>query len=263
MKEIYSIGYDKSETLIPSLDLLRKCLLDNKTEKLRIGGINFDYYSDKNTDSDSVNFLKYPGLLIHYIDLYSKQSFSNVLEFGIYQGGSALFFSSVFDEIQKYVGVDICTFNPVVDSIVSQIGFSGKIKLYYETRQESLEILNIIDHEFEDGLDLIIDDCSHQYDYTKKSFEMTFPKLKPHGLYVIEDWGWAHTQKFQDASVFKGKTALSYLVFELIALYVTRRDYIASVNILGGDIVIFERGTAEISAPFSIEDTYLFKGKNH
>ena len=37
-------------------------------------------------------------------------------------------------------------------------------------------------------LDLVIDDASHLYGPTMASFEVLFPRLRPGGLYVIEDW---------------------------------------------------------------------------
>jgi hypothetical protein len=47
-------------------------------------------------------------------------------------------------------------------------------------------------HEFSAPLDLVIDDASHIYGPTKASFQALFPLLRPGGLYLIEDWAWAH-----------------------------------------------------------------------
>ena len=38
------------------------------------------------------------------------------------------------------------------------------------------------------GFDLIIDDASHMLGPTKTSFEVLFPRLRPGGLYFVEDW---------------------------------------------------------------------------
>jgi hypothetical protein len=39
-----------------------------------------------------------------------------------------------------------------------------------------------------EGLDLVIDDASHLLGPTRVSFEVLFPRLRPGGLYVLEDW---------------------------------------------------------------------------
>ena len=47
--------------------------------------------------------------------------------------------------------------------------------------------------EFDDEqLDLVVDDASHYLDPTRASFDVLFPRLRPGGLYVIEDWTIPH-----------------------------------------------------------------------
>ena len=50
----------------------------------------------------------------------------------------------------------------------------------------------IVEGELADELDLVVDDASHTYEETRASFEFLFPLLSPGGVYVIEDWSWAH-----------------------------------------------------------------------
>lgn len=38
------------------------------------------------------------------------------------------------------------------------------------------------------GWDLIVDDCSHKGELTRKSWELLWPIVKPGGFYIIEDW---------------------------------------------------------------------------
>ena len=73
--------------------------------------------------------------------------------------------------------------------------------------------------ELADELDLVVDDASHTYEETRASFEFLFPLLSPGGIYVIEDWSWAHHPDYQspDAPFSKGR-ALSNLLFEQIML---------------------------------------------
>jgi len=51
----------------------------------------------------------------------------------------------------------------------------------------------IMDEEFPGGpLDLVIDDASHLLAESRLSFESLFPRLRPGGLFVIEDWNGKH-----------------------------------------------------------------------
>jgi predicted methyltransferase len=63
------------------------------------------------------------------------------------------------------------------------------IKTYWGANQgNSTRLREIVHTEFQESLDLVIDDASHMYALTKKSFETLFPLLRPGGLYIIEDW---------------------------------------------------------------------------
>jgi hypothetical protein len=64
-----------------------------------------------------------------------------------------------------------------------------------------------------------VDDASHTYEETRTSFEFLFPLLSPGGIYVIEDWSWAHHPDYQSADArFSNHRALSNLLFEQIML---------------------------------------------
>jgi hypothetical protein len=73
--------------------------------------------------------------------------------------------------------------------------------------------------ELANELDFVIDDASHTYEHTRRSFEILFPLLRPGGLYLIEDWAWAHSPAYQgEKAPFAGRPALTNLLFEQIAL---------------------------------------------
>ena len=92
--------------------------------------------------------------------------------------------------------------------------------MHFSTSQSDGEILeDIVRNELGNELDLVVDDASHTYEETKASFEILFPLLQPGGIYLIEDWSWAHTPHYQapDARFSRGH-ALSNLLFEQIML---------------------------------------------
>ena len=70
--------------------------------------------------------------------------------------------------------------------------------VHFATSQCDGEMLRqIVLSELADELDLVVDDASHTYEETKTSFELLFPLLSPGGIYVIEDWSWAHNSAYQ------------------------------------------------------------------
>ena len=52
------------------------------------------------------------------------------------------------------------------------------------------------DHDLSE-LDLVIDDASHSFGPTLASFAGLFPKVRPGGFYVIEDWSWPHRDPYR------------------------------------------------------------------
>src|SRR5207237_7250205 len=96
--------------------------------------------------------------------------------------------------------------------------------------------------EFDGPLDLVIDDASHQYEPTRSSFETLFPLLRTGGLYIIEDWAWAHWVEYQTPDhLWADWQPLTNLVTEIIEALGTSNEVIRSVMMFQGFAVI-ERG---------------------
>ena len=55
----------------------------------------------------------------------------------------------------------------------------------------------------------MIDDASHLYVETKASFEELFPRLRPGGLFIIEDWASGHVMSKLVAAAFSDDSAAS------------------------------------------------------
>ena len=74
-------------------------------------------------------------------------------------------------------------------------GAGAIVRPFYGVDQsDRVRLTEIVDAEF-DGelLDLVLDDASHEYLPTRTSFEVLFPRLRPGGVFVIEDWTTDHT----------------------------------------------------------------------
>jgi hypothetical protein len=80
---------------------------------------------------------------------------------------------------------------PLLRRYMEKRDVGGRLKTYWGIDQSDVGTLsNIALAEFDGAIDLVIDDASHQFGPTQASFTCLFPRLRPGGLYVIEDWNW-------------------------------------------------------------------------
>lgn len=189
------------------------------------GGVRFyidDIYGDLETSLPTIVVAKTRGFFEDYDRELGDAPTRNVLEFGIWKGGSALALASLFD-VEKLVCVDICEPVDNFESIRATTALGHRVAPYYQTSQDDADaISNIIEREFAGApLDLIIDDASHDYALTKATFEHAFRHLRRGGWYVIEDWAWAHHPGWPWP---KERPALTNLVFRLSIATVCRPD---------------------------------------
>ncbi len=113
------------------------------------------------------------GSVHSYIDIYSElfDKKADILEIGVYWGHSLAMFSKYFTG--NVVGLDID---------LSNLQFEVNAKLCNATKKEELD--KVLGKQV---FDYILDDGSHVPDDQKKSLELLHTRLKPQGLYLIED----------------------------------------------------------------------------
>jgi hypothetical protein len=200
----------------------------------------------------------------HLVDQYAKfwaarHSFrsDNILEFGIWDGGSVAFWCEYFHP-KKHVGVDLVQRgdSEYFRRYIAAKGLQDTVATLWGVDQADAERLrDIVDREFDGPLDLVLDDASHLYSPTKASFEVLFPLLRPGGLYIVEDWAWEHWPEFHSPDhPWATETSPTTLVNELVAATGSSPRLIASMTVMEGFVAV-ERGDirAESLNPFSIE----------
>lgn len=127
-----------------------------------------------------------------YAELFAGLQPRNVVELGVYDGGSTVLFSALSD-IDKLVAVDIADGSHARFEAWLE-GQRGRVHVHFGVDQaDDATLRGIVDREFGDTpLDLVVDDASHLLGPTRASFDVLFPRLRPGGLYVIEDWTIRH-----------------------------------------------------------------------
>lgn len=187
----------------------------------------------------------------------------SILEVGFFQGGSSVFLDLLYHP-KKLVCIDLRKDRiHAVDRYIERHGKGDQMKMVYGFDQgDEAGFDRLCRNEFKDGIDLVIDDASHQYELTKTTFSAVFPRVKPHGTYVIEDWGWAHVPFFQDPShQWADMPALSNLVFELLMVSARHRDMIKSVQVIKG-LCIITKGEAPVQeVGLNLDELYLSRGR--
>jgi predicted O-methyltransferase YrrM len=179
--------------------------------------VNVPARDQRPSTSEAFTIAKNEPYLRVYEDLASAFSPRSILELGIFQGGSYVLLDKLFNP-RRMSAVEISP-GPVAPLLRYVAGMENRF-VHFSTSQCDREILEeIVRKELADELDLVVDDASHAYKKTKASFEFLFPLLRPGGVYVIEDWSWAHHPAYQsaDAPFAKGH-ALSNLLFEQLML---------------------------------------------
>lgn len=185
-----------------------------------IGGesITLDYElggSKRKSDASDFTMMKTRGFLDHYLQ-HSGEDFGRILELGVYQGGSYVFLDQLFRP-QKITAVELSQQPiPALDDYVSKNRARASLR-YGVSQDDQASLAKIIETDLGGTIDLVVDDASHFYDQTKASFRVAFPKLRPRGLYIIEDWSWSFQEPFQTTDhPWRHAHSLANLVVDLM-----------------------------------------------
>ena len=173
-----------------------------------------------------------------------------IFELGVLWGGSTAFLLEL-TRPDVLVAIDQAPGEwPELRRHVAARGFERSARLYGQFEQSDRgRLAEIVEENFKgQPLDLVVDDCSHLYEQTRQSFSELFPRLRPGGVYVIEDWPWAHTGLGDDDAVglWPEQVPLTRLVFELILALPSAKGLIAELAIDEGSVTIW-RGEAKVN----------------
>lgn len=115
-----------------------------------------------------------------------------VVELGIDQGASTAFLSLLWDD-GRLIAFDLADSPaPALTQFLDQHDAAGRVRTCWGVDQSdrSTVLAEVDDFMGPGPLDLVIDDASHLFGPSVASFETLFPRLRPGGCYVIEDWAW-------------------------------------------------------------------------
>jgi hypothetical protein len=230
---------------------------------LSVGDVRYDLQHEPDPVAGRLRLYKTRSMIEHYEPIVAEFQGANIVELGIFGGGSTGYFAQRCRP-RRMVAIELSTERVgSLDAMLADRGLDRGVRLHYGVDQgDRARLQAIVDDAFGDEpVDLVIDDASHVYGPTRASFEVLFPRVRPGGLYVIEDWGWADWEGVWQSELWIDKPALSKLIFELVMACTSRRDVIARVDV-SPYFVAVTKGEAVVEPEgFSLSSLYLTRGK--
>lgn len=231
--------------------------------------------------NDGAFTLKKPRHLIErYRSLASEFNQCKLAEVGLWDGGSTAFFSLIFKP-KTLLGFELAT-KPLteLESFLEASSLKDNVHIHLGFDQaDSSAMSAVVDKRCSGELDLVVDDASHLYQPTAITFDTLFPRVRPGGLYIIEDWSHEHQMassisraiqagmvpEDKLAELKKGdmpKTPLSLLMLDIV-LAAANGDGVVSEVLLQPGYAEIRRGDKELDpASFSLRDTIGALGRH-
>jgi Methyltransferase domain len=224
-----------------TFQILPADLLERRNPSISMEGADFLLFKER-------------PLVERYVELLEELRPRRIVELGIMEGGgTALLFALARPE--RLVAIDRRRpMDSTLRDYVAREGLDDIVRIHDDTDQADRQRLaEIVDREFgDDAIDLVVDDCSHLYEATRSSFNELFPRLRPGGVYTIEDWPWAHEQPV--AEMWAGEVPLTRLILELILASPVVPGLISEVRV-DADVARVTRGDASVEkSGFDLSD---------
>ncbi len=199
----------------------------------------------RQSDGETILF-KDPAFLGAYLELLKGANIENMVEVGIFNGGSAIFFWNLLRPAQLCC-IDINAGADRLTDYIEDQGLQDSIGTYFSTDQSDRPRLkDILDEQFgSEPVDLVIDDASHLYGPSLATFEVMFPRLRPGALYVLEDWKVHLAFPDYGRNPDADEPKLHRLVQELVDVAIASGETISDVAI-HHNFAVFTRGEGEL-----------------
>ncbi|MCC6380588.1 MAG: class I SAM-dependent methyltransferase [Burkholderiales bacterium] len=238
--------------------------------RLRFGPVAIDFCDgpdlfERESVDDCFVLGKSPSMLRSILAELRREP-RRIVDIGVYKGGSVVLLNEIFrPDALLALELNPQDKPPLQHYLAARGG--GRVTWARGIDQGNRRAVHMAcDHVFgAASLDLVIDDASHWYPQTRASFTALFPRLAPGGLYVIEDWGWAHWpgdhwQKEHGGAYFADKLPVSNLIVDLMLLAAALPAVFPRVAFDGVSIYV-ERGAGEIARDFRIPDLVHNRGQ--
>jgi hypothetical protein len=199
-----------------------------------------------------------------YRERFGALGVATMFEVGIRWGGSLTLFHNLLNP-KKLVAIDILTDAPPgLAAYIRANRAEACLRPHFGVDQgDAAAVRRVLAEEIGDEpLDLVIDDGCHWLTESRSTFNTLFPRVRPGGAYVLEDWGWAHWPgDWQDhGGPWLDRPSLTQLVFEFVMTAASRADVVAALEIRPA-LALLWRGPSRLDEDFDISRCYLTAGR--
>jgi cephalosporin hydroxylase len=161
-----------------------------------VNGVTFELrpLSRNTANPDWINLRKPRRIVSRYLELASEFNGCNMVEVGIDQGGSTSFFTKLLRP-RALLAIDLANQPlPKLMQFLDKHEEGRQVRVHLGVNQaDRVEVPRLVDEVFgKEPLDIVVDDASHLLEPTTATFEILFPRLRPGGIYIIEDWADDH-----------------------------------------------------------------------
>ena len=239
---------------------LENSILANKV--IQVGASKFQLINKMSDlefldDRDGFVLGKTAPVVNTYIEKFRTVQDVNIFEIGIKRGGSTAFFFELFQP-KTIAAIDIGAPAPVLERWIDENHLRNRVKSFYEVNQADVPRLNAIYEQVfgDELLDFVMDDASHLLEETRASFNALFPRLRPGGAYVIEDWVVHECFRGWEALLppeFHNVAPMSELIKTIVVASAISPQVVAEV-VTGAAFVLVRRGEAELGADFDVRN---------
>lgn len=176
----------------------------------------------------------------------------SILDVGIFQGGSVVLFDLLFKP-DRLAGVDVS--KQEIAPLMSYLADKPDKHAFFGTSQGDRDAMtDILETCFPDGVDLVVDDASHQLELSRETFNLCFPHVTPGGLYVLEDWSWSLNPKRQSqGALWFDEPSLVNLVIDL-QLSVAVSSHIEWIKVYPFLVLVKKKEIAREGVPDGLPD---------
>ncbi|TGD74890.1 class I SAM-dependent methyltransferase [Mangrovimicrobium sediminis] len=202
----------------------------------------------RDSTAEVVSLFKDPTFVRDYMQCLEGVETRNVMEIGIKHGGSAIFFYNLLQP-DMLSCVELNDSAEQLSAYIERQGLGDQLHTWFGTDQaDKPRMREILNSDFGAApLDVVIDDASHLYTPSLATFEVLFPRLRPGGLYFLEDWKVHALLARHGREPHGAEPPLHRLVHDLLNVSLAHPDLITRVR-CHHNFVIFERGPAEVDA---------------
>lgn len=163
--------------------------------RLRVGRAEMLFGWGREGSTDDLVIMKPPSLIQRIATTLAEVQPRTIVELGIHRGGSV---AAIAELAQPHCHIAFERDEDRVralDGYIADTASHDRVHLEYGVDQgDAAKVATRTDaHRGDAPIDLVFDDASHRYGPTRSSFDVLFPRMRPGGRFIVEDWGWTNS----------------------------------------------------------------------